>query len=162
MADLNHLDLELDIVSMQGGEADMLKERQSWYGLNAFAARLARDGTCDCQLYAIWAIREGLENKPDHRAEAYHVQGPVLDCHVAVAAEWIRQCGRAFYASTEDFGTAGAGGSQWKGKGGYCKERWQFWKQRFGEIAEEEQVNAQTRQMAQEAEKMMAEVEAHA
>ena len=147
---------------MQGGEADMVENRRRWYGLNAFAARLTRDGTFDCQLYALWAIRVALEDKPDHRAKAYHAQGPVLDCHVPVAAEWIRQCGRALYASTEEFGAAGGGGRQWKGKEGYCKKRWQFWRQRFGEIADEGQASAETRQVAEDAEKAMVEVEEQA
>lgn len=120
---------------------------------------MTRDGTCDCQLSAIWALREALEEEPDPRARAYQHQGPVLDCYVPVAAEWILLCGRILFGSKKNFEAVFKGGRLWKGTGGFSLERWHFWKERFGVISEHDQVSEQTKQAAREAKDMMIKIE---
>jgi hypothetical protein len=47
----------------------------------------------------------------------------------------------------------------WKGKHGFCKERWKLWRDRFGEAARKEDESEQVRRVAREAELMMKEIE---
>ena len=140
-------------------EGAEVKTRQCWQSYNAFEARLTRDDILDCQYSAIMVLREALEEEPDARARAYHRQGPILDCHVPVAAEWIFRCGHVLYTSHKSFGAASKGGRLWKGAEGFSPERWQFWKQRFIAISEHDQVKEETKIVAREAERMMATIE---
>jgi hypothetical protein len=130
--------------------------RENFY---AFVARLTRDGTFDFSLFAIWILRVALEAKPDHRARAYHWQGPHLDFNVPVAAYWISLAGAKLFASNKDFGRDGQGERLWKGKGGFCKERWNLWKSRFKEISEFEQPSQNTRDIAKRAAEDMEKIE---
>lgn len=135
----------------------MLWER--WRNLNAFGARLTRDGTVDLQFFAITFLSSALENEPDHRARAFHNQGPTLNCDVPIAAQWIKHCGHILIESTQVCDTWGKGGNLWKGKPSFSPERWQFWKQRFGEMREHDQVSEQTKEAAAEAYNLMVKCE---
>ncbi|KAI9793195.1 MAG: hypothetical protein M1816_000616 [Peltula sp. TS41687] len=150
----------LDVPTLTNAAADRVEERQGLQNFNAFEARLTRDGTCDCRMTAVWALKEALEQEPDPRNPAYHRQGPVLDCFVPVAAEWISIAGQALLdGGHKDYGGAGDGGRLWKGKRGFSPERWQFWKERFGVISEHEQVSDETKQVAREAKDRMTKIE---
>ena len=124
---------------------------QQWQSLNGFAARLRRDGTLKGETYALWAMRDALEIEPDHRARAYHTQGPLLDHNVPVAAEWISIAGLKLFLCEEDYSSSAKAGWQWKGKNSFSRERWQFWAQRFENIGENEQAAPQTREVAKQA-----------
>jgi hypothetical protein len=150
--------LAIDSYNRKDG-LEFARERLRWENFHAFVARLTRDGTADFSLYAIWALRVALEVKPDHRARAYHEQGPGLDFSVPAAADWISLAGAKLFASNEDFGRAGQGRWLWKGKGGFCKERWELWKSRFKEVSEFEQPSQNTRDIAKRAAEDMEKIE---
>lgn len=80
--------------------------------------------------------------------------GPLLDCDVAAAAEWIIHGGDSLFdeisetrfelAMDDRNGEEGNEGTHqrqqtpvgplYKGKAGCSLDRWRFWKQRFGEV----------------------------
>ncbi|KAL4925023.1 DUF3632 domain-containing protein [Aspergillus undulatus] len=64
------------------------------------------------------------------------------------------------YQSGPLVGAPGRGGPLWKGKPGFCKERWRLWRERFGETAGKEDESEHVRRVAAEAELMMKEIEA--
>ena len=128
---------------------------ERWRNLNAFGARLTRDDNVNLQFFAILFLSTALENEPDRRARAFHTQGPILDCDVPIAAQWIKHCGHVLIGSTPVSETWGKSGNLWKGKPGFSPERWHFWKQRFGEMREHDQVNEQTKEVAAEAYDLM-------
>jgi hypothetical protein len=70
-------------------------------------------------------------------------QGPILNCNVAAAAEWIVHGGRALFRqitneelSDKDLRSTGSG-SLYNGKAGPSPDRWRFWKQRFRELSDQ-------------------------
>lgn len=83
----------------------------------------------------------------------------MLNCYVSVTAEWIFLCGRILFDSNKDYRVASGGGRLWKGTGGFSREWWQFWKQRFGAISEHGQVSERTKQVARAANDMMTKIE---
>ncbi|EPQ57540.1 hypothetical protein GLOTRDRAFT_74409 [Gloeophyllum trabeum ATCC 11539] len=119
-----------------------------WANVNAFAARLSAGGVCDFVLYAIWSVRDALE---EERAEGALVPG---------AGVWFLYAGRAIWESAEEYGRAGRGGVVWTGKSGFCKERWGLWKKRFGEVVRDGGVGEEARAMARQAVEAMERVEA--
>ncbi|MCJ1401020.1 hypothetical protein MMC11_004232 [Xylographa trunciseda] len=139
------------------------EEREEWLNINAFAARLAVRGIRSNVPYALFALRAALEDQPDRRASSYQRQGPVLDCHVPAAVEWIMRCGDTLFACEQEFARKMAvGGRLWKGKQGYCPERWLLWKLRFGEVGDGAWGSERTRALAKVAEMRMEEIEAKA
>jgi hypothetical protein len=68
-----------------------------------------------------------------------------------VAANWISLAGAKLFASDDDFGIAGGGRRLWKGKKGFCKERWKLWKKRFQEVSQSAQPSQNTRDIAKRA-----------
>ena len=104
---------------------------QSWANLNAFAAQLTLAGI-DFSLYAIWALRDALE-------EESHEISQVLPA----AVQWFRHAGSVL-ASLALGCPADAHGAGWVGE--LCREtgltdrgftigRWNFWKGRLEDIA---------------------------
>ncbi|KAF9218234.1 hypothetical protein BS17DRAFT_638966, partial [Gyrodon lividus] len=115
-------------------------ERERWQSFTAFIARLTRDKIQPEPLFAIWTLRDALEQEPDPRARAYHTQGPALDAQIPAAAEWIIVAGPVLYqfCQSEDEAERAAsdatkGGRNFKGQG-LSLERWNFWKQRFAQV----------------------------
>ena len=51
-------------------------------------------------------------------------------------------------------------GPLWKGKHGFSRDRWKFWRGRFGETAKKEDEPEHVKRVAREAELMMKEIEA--
>jgi hypothetical protein len=149
----------LAIDSYYRKDLEFAQDDLRWENFHAFVARLTRDGTADFSLYAIWALGVALEAKQDHRARAYHEQGPGLDFRVPAAADWISLAGAKLFASNKDFGGAGQVRWLWKGKGGFCKERWELWKSRFKEVSEFEQPSQNTRDIAKRAAEDMEKIE---
>lgn len=104
--------------------------------------------------FAIWGLRSALETEST---------GPRLACDAAAAAEWTTHSGNVLFQElekeTEDEERDGAiaSGTLYKGKGVLSLDRWQFWKQRFGDISEQETGTTQT--VAQEAKTKMEAIE---
>lgn len=107
-------------------------------------------------------MRSALETRPAHVS-------PVdpLDAFVPAAAAWISILGRQIYRWDREFehgpkvGAPGRGGPLWGDKKhGFCKERWELWRKRFGEIAKMEgNLNEDVRTSARQAEKTMRDIE---
>ncbi|CZR56227.1 uncharacterized protein PAC_06115 [Phialocephala subalpina] len=121
-------------------------------------AKITGVGTSD----AIWGLQilsGALENEPDPRSKAYQTQGPMLDETIPLAAQWIKLCGEQIFEIDKYIGSYAAGGRKWKGKQGFCLERWQFWRRRFSEISEFEQASDETRRVCKETARLMEEIE---
>ena len=54
---------------------------------------------------------------------------------------------------------AGHGGALWDGKRGFCLERWEFWKERFGAIGLKADVDDNTKDWAEQAKRTMEEIQ---
>ena len=147
-----------------GTETD--EGRQPWRNVNAYAARLTRDGSVNLKGYGIRALASALEGEMvlahahahPPKVKSDFTPGPELDCRVAIAADWISLCGPSFLDNDEDVAD-GQAGPTWDGKAGSSPERWQYWKQRFGEISEHDQIDEQTRRVAKAAKDRMEEIE---
>lgn len=126
-------------------------QRLEWRNLNAFAARLITAHCEDLILFGLWSLREALEK--DHEKESMRT----LDGSVPAAAQWIFHAGPIIYECQDEIepsdtrGDPMRGGDLWDGKHGFCRERWDLWKERFGWVEGREDVNEETRQVAAEA-----------
>ena len=132
-----------------------------WFNFNSFAARLFHKELAFWN--SNWPFTElvfGLEHSD--RAQM------LAECDLIVAAEWIIQSGDVFFAVStghnchkdcEPFDQPRPErGILYTGKGeGFCKERWDFWKMRFGELSE--QVGQEAGQRAKLAMERMNEIE---
>ncbi|KAK4977511.1 hypothetical protein LTR66_003915 [Elasticomyces elasticus] len=106
---------------------------QQWISLSSFAARLLNHEMVSWTSFAVWQLREALEEPST---------GPKLQCDIAAAAEWIVHSGVLLYSSrsndeVDPKDRSVMAGSIYKGKWSLCPERWEFWKLRFGEISNE-------------------------
>lgn len=131
------------------------QEIHAWTNLNYFLARLTDSGTFTFYLYVIWAMREALEKTPEP-LDGWH------DTHVPAAAVWALVLGKKLYEREEDLtpknpneGNPARGGDLWTGGPVFSKERWAFWKKRFGEVAAYEGVSEETKTISNEAVKAM-------
>ena len=109
---------------------------ESWLNLNSFAARLLGASITSWDNFAIWALREGLEDEPKNEV--------ARDAHVAVAHEWIIHAGRVLNEKArepEDLDDAGKRalrpGKLFRGESGLNAERWQFWGERLETLGKE-------------------------
>ena len=108
---------------------------QKWINLTSFAARLLDKGFAQWTNFAIWALRAALEQPTS--------AGPIMNCDVTTATEWIFQGGEALFkllkedGLTEDEARSTRNGILYDGMPGLCRERWDFWKLRFSEVSEE-------------------------
>lgn len=117
-----------------GEEEDDVQTPDEWLNLNSFNSRLFGSGVTRWYNFAIWQLREGLED----------VLGPDSyenDGKIAVASEWIIQAGpKLLHESllnadiSEAEKTAYSGGKLWTGLSGLNTERWGFWRRRLAEV----------------------------
>jgi hypothetical protein len=111
-------------------------------------------------LFALATLRMALETPWEHMA----LEDPLVAL-IPAAAAWIEVLGAEIYEWDEEYesgrliGAPGSGGPLWKGKHGFCKERWKLWRERFGEAARKEDESEHVRRVAREAELMMKEIE---
>lgn len=103
-------------------------------------------------LYAIWAFRAALE-------------GDTPWCHpgprsvtIPAACAWVEHAGADLIELDDDYGRAGQGGTLWTGKSGYCKERWQLWRNGLRLAAEDASLSQDTREGAGQAAGRIAEL----
>ncbi|KAI1085365.1 hypothetical protein F5B20DRAFT_518050 [Whalleya microplaca] len=102
-----------------------------WRNQNSFAARLTTPSFAPWLTLPLWQLRKALEEPP--------TKGPVQECRVWVACEWIIRCAEIILDGM-DFEHPPSTALQ---TGSLCGddipqlgvERWEFWKKRFGEIA---------------------------
>ncbi|KAF5857335.1 hypothetical protein ETB97_005950 [Aspergillus alliaceus] len=129
------------------GRTPTIEEAQSWINLNSFAARLLKLNMTLWTVFAVWELREALEEP---------CEGSRLDCNVRVAAQWITHGASSLYRKADkriQDDRVIANGSLYKGDNTLCFERWKFWKDRFGIIGGS--AEGITKQMALEAKAKM-------
>ncbi|KAJ5493750.1 hypothetical protein N7463_009837 [Penicillium fimorum] len=105
--------------------------------------------------FALITLREALETPADQSSVGN------LEALIPAAAAWISILGANIYQWNERFdGALGKGGPLWKGQHGFSKERWQLWKERFGELVTiEVEIGDEVRTAAKDAKRMMEEIE---
>ncbi|KAM5444714.1 hypothetical protein MferCBS31731_000169 [Microsporum ferrugineum] len=132
------------------GNAHSSNDAQRWVNQNAFAARLLNLDQIFWSNFAVWSLRSALEEPPAANAESHR-------CNVEAAAQWMvysgpyllkeanedpaREAEEQEAAKTEAQPNRGqplAAGKLYKGKARLCTERWQFWKQQFGDISQQD------------------------
>ncbi|KAL8714487.1 MAG: hypothetical protein Q9225_006563 [Loekoesia sp. 1 TL-2023] len=127
---------------------------EQWTSMNAFVAQITVAGVIDFKNYCIWAMNDALEDIPGRRS----VPGPItkLDRHVPAAAVWILVAGKMLYTEWLGLGVEGERTPQ-----GLGSERWRFWKERFGWVARQDEVEIkdETRGFARTAAERMEEIE---
>lgn len=70
----------------------------------------------------------------------------MLEARVSAALAWLEVVGDEIFEWKDEWeygpykGDRGGGGPLWNGKHGFCKERFKFWRERFGKIAREGEV----------------------
>jgi hypothetical protein len=104
---------------------------ESWANLNAFAAQLTTAGI-DFSLYAIWALREALEE-----------DGSAISQVLPAAVQWFRHAGfvlatRAREGASDTHGADSVGRlcrEAGLAEGGFSVRRWNFWRCRLEDIS---------------------------
>ena len=96
-----------------------------------FAALLYARGAVSWANFGLWQLRTALEE-----------DGEFVELRVHVAAEWIDWAGHRLYGLCKEtveldeaLARALAPGKLFKGKAGFTKERWTFWKSQFNQVA---------------------------
>ncbi|KAF2851044.1 glycoside hydrolase family 76 protein [Plenodomus tracheiphilus IPT5] len=124
-----------------------------WANLNHFFARITDQGIHDFSMYAIWAMRQALENDLQDDGEATAAQK--YAAYVPAASAWIIGAGRTMFIKEADLtptdqkqGNPARGGELWKGKAEFSKKRWALWKERLVTISTMEKVTENTRSVA--------------
>ncbi|KAK6439737.1 hypothetical protein LTR95_004056 [Oleoguttula sp. CCFEE 5521] len=123
-----------------------------WASVNAFVAKIhtAEPEIPKLDIRGLFAMIEALEES---------LTGPQLETILPAASVWIIYAGPALKANnvpyvcypTESERMPWSRGELWKGRHAFSEERWQFWLQRFREIAEREDVSNAVRKAALEA-----------
>lgn len=137
-------------------------EQHAWTNVNAFVARLTVSETSNFVLYGMWALRDALESKPGssashHRNASLATQQQLL---VTVAAVWIRIAGKYMYGFRSDKAVPKDVEVRldarekklpwWRGEETmFCTARWHFWRRRFEQEAQNEDVSEETRELAE-------------
>jgi hypothetical protein len=124
------------------------KQSREWLSMNSFAARLHSEGLVDATCLGLHVLRSALEEENPVREPA--------NCKISAASEWIIRTGVEFYREVrnpdplhKDKSYLQATGSLYKGRPGFCQERWQFWKLRFSKVKDE--VDKEVTEMVQQA-----------
>ncbi|PYI00708.1 hypothetical protein BO78DRAFT_401863 [Aspergillus sclerotiicarbonarius CBS 121057] len=99
---------------------------------------------------------EEYDREKDDQMEMIDIR--TLDGWVPAAAVWFRLCGRAMYEKEGHEMSSEWEGSKWTGKPGWSRERWAFWKERWGWIAQVTALNRGTREIAREMVEVMGRV----
>lgn len=135
----------------------------SYVNLNKFTALLmaTEEPVFNYSWFALITLRTALETPPNELPET-----DPLDAYVQAAAVWMETIGIEIYEWDEEYehgplvGAPGRGGPLWKGKHGFCEQRWQFWRERFGELASlDDKLGEEAKTAAREAELIMRDIE---
>jgi hypothetical protein len=152
-------------------------EINAWTSYNYLLARLDVDGLFNSlSSYGLWALRGALEQNfvDDDEEEASNpaTRMKKLDANVPTAGVWILVAGKKMYGQEEDddpkskkievsFEELEERQYMWPYSAKFSKERWGFWRARFGDIADMEEVADETRRVAKETIDAMGKIEKH-
>lgn len=129
----------------------------AWVNYNAFLAHLEEFRIWKTDpTYAIWALREGLEEK--------HENGSLRDCHILAAAQWILWGGQCLFKQVlfpepHDDLRPWAAGPLYGGKPLLTLDRWHFWSDSFAAIGKEHGVSEECKNVANKAMDIMVALE---
>lgn len=131
-------------------------EIDAWTNVNFFFARVTAEGLLDLSMYAIWTMRQALEEEQQDDVEGTAAQK--YNVYVPAAAAWVLGFGRTLYRKEKDltptdrkYGNPAKGGPLWKGKAEFSKERWALWKERFAVVSKMDEVSEKTREISKDA-----------
>jgi hypothetical protein len=114
--------------------------------LNAFMARLARDGISNCSYQALIAFTQALETPEPYTCTR------TMD--LLIVYDWLRLVGTKLMEA--EIKAARVRGKLWdKEKQGFSQERWKFWWSRLENIEGDEGYEVQTREIAGKAKNML-------
>ncbi|KAE8384141.1 hypothetical protein BDV23DRAFT_191957 [Aspergillus alliaceus] len=152
---LNGLAMTIDEFSwgLHDGGGSRQQNRQTWFNLNAYTAKLAAIG-----LPHRGAISRGgwvLQRTLERQWQQWDLGS--LDGYVPAAAVWIRHCGSRIYQQKGRL--ENVRGSTWKGQQAWSRERWDFWKKRFQWVMTQKTLKKHTRDEAGECVERMEDIE---
>ncbi|RFU81863.1 hypothetical protein TARUN_326 [Trichoderma arundinaceum] len=116
-----------------------------WISLNSFAARLLGSSVQSWTNFALWELRDGLEEPlPTQQAK---------DTHLITASEWITHAGRVLEGEGQkgtqldenDTRALAAGTLLVEGGSGFSETRWRFWSKRLEELGADAGAEAKNR-----------------
>ncbi|KAF2830027.1 hypothetical protein CC86DRAFT_344903 [Ophiobolus disseminans] len=131
-------------------------ETTAWTNMNFFFALITGKEISDLSMFAIWALRQGLEYEHSDDEQSTAVQK--YNTYVPAAAVWVFGGFRVLFEKEEDLtpkndneGDPARGGDLWKGKSEFSKARWYFWRERFAQIGDMDEASADTWDVARDA-----------
>jgi hypothetical protein len=114
---------------------DTYEPFEQWVNFNAFAARVLESGLVKWYHFAVWSLRDALEEERLESKDRWYYR-------IRAAAQWIEQSGNMLFHSlsnaeltTRELNNM-SNGPLYQDKGGLSKERWSFWKIKFRALAE--------------------------
>lgn len=146
-------------------EPERQKTITEFVRINKYTARLIKTGVpvfSSLDIFGLCTMRSALETPIDQ----INMELDPPDVFIPAAAAWVPILGAEMYYWDKEFhygdvhGDPGGGGPLWNGQHGFCRERWQVWRKRFGELSLSNELNEGLRQLCKEAEARMAEIEA--
>jgi hypothetical protein len=144
-------------------------ESSAWASYNCLLARLDQEGLFQSSSsFGLWALRDALEQNWKDSSEDEPNPGSRIqkyEATVPAAAAWVMYAGKNLWeqkegvdpklkkkeVKLEDLANLQDGEKLWPGATQFSKERWAFWKARFGEIAGMDEIGEETRKVAKEA-----------
>lgn len=117
---------------------ESIEDFKKWENLNSFMAGLTSKTFAPWLNLPIWQLRSALEETPKK-------QKSLMACRLWVATEWILQCADVIFLEISEKKELDKSAARALATGSLCDndnlppplsvERWNFWKQRFSEIA---------------------------
>ncbi|KAI1473912.1 hypothetical protein F4774DRAFT_361718 [Daldinia eschscholtzii] len=143
-----------------------IPEQHAWTNINAFVARLVSSGTdTGFELYGSWALMNALEDRP--KDKELHSRAPAITqatVHIMVASVWLRIAGRYMWSLRTEGGGISPdlkadlnarekklpwyGHHIYVGEARHCMARWDFWKRRFEQESENQDLPEEVRELA--------------
>jgi hypothetical protein len=100
-------------------------------------------------------MRDGLE------VPFEDIKPVIRDQTLWAAALWIKFCGEHLHSLNQIWepdprkGNVARGGPLYGGPNGFCKERWELWRERFGVLTQVDGLEEGTREMLKDAKRRM-------
>lgn len=127
-------------------------EREEWFNLNAFLARVTAEHIQDYSHFALWLMRHTFEEDEERSTKEFEMW-------LIGTAQWIFHAGPLLYANPDYSGPGSAPGDAWSGPDGFSRQRWEFWRQSYQRAAKMNSLRSRTRTVAVEAASVMASIE---
>ncbi|KAI9931372.1 hypothetical protein ASPWEDRAFT_169785 [Aspergillus wentii DTO 134E9] len=132
-------------------------KRQAWANINRFTAKLGALGLPPTPKQGPNVELGGIVLRTTLEKPWTSTAIKALNGWVPAAEQWIKYCGNIIYKSQGDMESEWP--SMWKGKKGWSRERWSFWKQRFFWITTLRPLTERTREIAKECADEMTRIE---